>query len=458
MALEHVFATVGLILQEAAAKMSAKELRDSISKGVDAAHKDGPRSANYVDHTGDDKAGSVVYQIGWSGDDYRQAPYTKADGGHTVDADNATKVKPKMSWDATEAAKPADKPAETKEAAAPAAVTLVESMVSFPDLPATFSLTEGAAKPYPLVKIINEGRGSSGYYTKEVLKRDGPAIYKAGTPMFINHATATEAAQRPERDWNTLAAVTTGDAYWDEAGRDGPALYAPADIFSRYESEVREKAKHTGVSICASGLRDDKAMAPDGKPGMVTALTRGESIDMVTRAGRGGKLLIESAISEGGQMADTEVQKLQEATRNINLRLASDPARRLATTTLATIRLPEASKVAITERALTHVAITEAGAFDEAGFKTVLESEIRYAASFIPGGATVVGMGSQATPDPKVTEAAQERSRKDREFSMNRSAGSFGVKTEMGKRIFREGRAAFDPNYNSADKSVAVEA
>ena len=150
----------------------------------------------------------------------------------------------------------------------------------------------------------------------------------------------------------------------------------------------------------------------------------------------------------------TELQKLQEATRNINLRMASEPARRLATTTLATIKLPEASKVAITERALTHVAITEAGAFDEAGFKAVLEAEIQYAASFIPGGANVVGIGATAQPDPKVTEAARERDLKAREFEMNRSAGSFGVKTAEGKRIFREGRAAFDPNFNSLDVAV----
>ena len=30
----------------------------------------------------------------------------------------------------------------------------------------------------PLVKIISAGRGSSGYYTKEVLERDGPKIFK----------------------------------------------------------------------------------------------------------------------------------------------------------------------------------------------------------------------------------------------------------------------------------------
>ena len=64
----------------------------------------------------------------------------------------------------------------------------------------------------PLVKIISPGRGSSGYYTKELLERDGPQIFKRGTLMYINHATAAEEAARPEGDYSKLAAVTTADA------------------------------------------------------------------------------------------------------------------------------------------------------------------------------------------------------------------------------------------------------
>ena len=30
---------------------------------------------------------------------------------------------------------------------------------------------------------------------------------------------------------------------------------------------------------------------------------------------------------------------------------------------------------------------------------------------------------------------------------MNRSAGTLGIVSKEGQRIFREGRAAFDPNY-----------
>ncbi len=152
-----------------------------------------------------------------------------------------------------------DAPASESDKKPATGVRLVESAVAFPS---TFDFKE-ASNANPMVKIINEGRGTSGYYTKKVLERDGPKIFTPGTLMYINHATPAAEAQRPEGDWNKLAAVTTGKAFWDDNGKDGPALYAPAKVFSNYATQVAEKAPHTGVSIRASGSRDDKAIAPD---------------------------------------------------------------------------------------------------------------------------------------------------------------------------------------------------
>jgi len=330
-------------------------------------------------------------------------------------------------------------------------VSLVESAA----FPATFEFREAAALN-PLVKIISPGRGSSGYYTKEVLQRDGPKIFDRGTLMYINHATPAEESQRPEGDWSKLAAVTTARAAWDDNGKDGPALYAPAKVFSGHAAEVAEKAPHTGVSIRASGTRDDKAIGPDGKPGVITSLTHAESIDLVTKAGRDGKLLLESADStshddEGGDMDAPALKKLQEANRAIAKRLAKAEAREAADKTLRTIRLPEASKLAIVERACADVPITESGDFDAAAFKLVLEAEVKYAASLLPGGAQVVGLGT-ANADPKITEAARVADEKQRTRDLDRSARAMGIKTAEGMRIFREGRSAFDPTFNSTDK------
>lgn len=426
--------------------MSAGEVRSSVGKALSTAHSGTGTYPDYIDHTGDEKSGMVRYNVGgYNAPDFRQAPYSQAaDTSHSVDLTKEKKVAPVMSW----REKPVKKTKESEEsveAPAESGVRICESAL----FPSTFEFREASAVA-PLVKIISPGRGSSGFYSKEVLQRDGPKIFKRGTLMYVNHATAAEEAQRPEGDWSKLAAVTTGDAYWDEAGKDGAALYAPAKVFSGYAAEVAEKAPHTGVSIRAQGTRDDKAIAPDGKPGLITSLTHSESIDLVTKAGRDGKLLLESAdpqFSEGGSDMDANaLKKLQEANLKIFKGFATGKARELAAKTLGAIRLPEASRTAIMERACADVPVTESGDFDEANFLKVLEAEVQYAASFLPAGAKVVGIGATA-PDPKVIEAEREKNDKLRERAMDRSANSLGLRSEAAKRIFREGRAAFDPNY-----------
>jgi len=106
---------------------------------------------------------------------------------------------------------------------------------------------------------------------------------------------------------------------------------------------------------------------------------------------------------------------------------------------------------------LADVPITEAGEFDGAAFKALLEAEIKYAASFVPGGAHVVGLGSATQQDPKITEAARASDEKRRVFEMDRSARAMGVKTKEGLRIFREGRQAFDPTFCSTAEKVGAE-
>lgn len=335
----------------------------------------------------------------------------------------------------------------------PAEIALVESAAFAPGT--TF---QESAAINPLVKIISPGRGSSGYYTKEVLQRDGPKIFDRGTLMYINHATAAEEAARPEGDWTKLAAVTTERAGWMDDGPDGPALYARSKVFSGHAAEVAEKAPHTGVSIRATGTRDDKALAPDGKPGVITSLTHAESIDLVTKAGRDGKLLLEAAdAAQGDSMADdAKLKKLEEANRAISKRLARSEAREAAEAKLKPIRLPEASKVAIIERSLADVPIKETGDFDPEAFGKILEAEIKYAANLLPGGARVEGLGA-ATPKPEELEARAKESKKERKRALNETATRMGIQTKEGRRIFREGRAAFDPSYNSASGGVAVE-
>ncbi|GAA3218119.1 hypothetical protein ACFP63_08690 [Oerskovia jenensis] len=144
------------------------------------------------------------------------------------------------------------------------------------------------------VQIINPGWGSSGYYSQDVLEaaaRD--RIFPAGTHMYVNHPTATENYERPERDLNTLAAVLAEDAHWD-----GGKLVAEAVVFSNWREPLTEMAEAIGVSIrAAAEVEEGEA---DGRKGrIITRLVEGTSVDFVTKAGRGGKILqvLESALA-----------------------------------------------------------------------------------------------------------------------------------------------------------------
>lgn len=139
------------------------------------------------------------------------------------------------------------------------------------------------------ILLITPGQGSSGTYPPDVLERDGPRAIPAGTQMFLDHPGRAEERDRPERSVRDLAAVLETDAVWDAQGSDGPGLYAEARILPTMAPVVDALAEHIGVSIRGYGQAD-----PDGT---ITALTAVESVDFVTKAGRGGRVLeiLESA-------------------------------------------------------------------------------------------------------------------------------------------------------------------
>jgi hypothetical protein len=251
-------------------------------------------------------------------------------------------------------AKREDKPINvsraTKDEWKPDGVLLCESGAHFVEAP---KLQEAETTAYP-IKLISPGRGSSGYYTPEVLKKAAESkVFKAGTQMFWNHDTDQEEAMRPEGDLNRLAAVTTTDARWEEAGKDGPGLYATAKVFSDYADKVKEMGPHIGLSIRAGGSREDMKEGPDGKRGVITALNNAHSVDFVTRAGRDGKVFVEGALPEGEEdmdlkeveaLIDKRVKPLELENRQLKEQLAMSGAAKVIREAVREIRLPDASK------------------------------------------------------------------------------------------------------------------
>ena len=152
-------------------------------------------------------------------------------------------------------------------------------------------LSESAFRPDGtfLVRIISEGWGSSGYYSKKVLS-EAAGLYKKGTKMYLNHPTRTEMKERPERDVTHMAAYFIKEsAWWDDSGEYGPGLYQEAKALPNYADWLKEAAPVLGVSHYVLGKVKPGEFA--GKTGpIIESIDRVESVDFVTTPGRGGSI------------------------------------------------------------------------------------------------------------------------------------------------------------------------
>lgn len=160
------------------------------------------------------------------------------------------------------------------------------------------------------IGIITPGTGSSGVYPKETIEAAGrDRVFAKGTQMFWNHATEAEDWNRPEGDLHNLVGVLAEDAHWDD---ESGGLVAEAKIYSHWKSIVADMAEDIGVSIRASG----EVSEANGQR-VVTKLTEARSVDFVTRAGRGGRVMevLESARLREGINDETR-DLLQKAVRD----------------------------------------------------------------------------------------------------------------------------------------------
>lgn len=423
------------------------DVRNQLASGVQDIHKDGFGYGYYVDHSGDGASGDVVYQ---SNGKLKKASYSigkTEDGKRSVSIahDKAKNVTAVTSYkESNETASESDRTRQDSAdnskqngarvldiqamdrvlqerfsgLASSERLALIEKLTTVargtvPDNQSTWKpdgvllcegskfleaprLAEAVTTDYP-IKLISPGRGSSGYYPPSVLQKAAEnKVFKAGTQMFWNHDTDAEEATRPEGDLDRLAAVTTSDAAWNENGSDGPGLYARAKVFSDYADKVKEKGPHIGLSIRAGGHRDEAAVGPDGKKGVITALKNAASVDFVTKAGRDGKIFTESATAqEGEEMDKAEIQALFKESldaalaplRAENKKLTEAIAQQnlekkvpgLVKRTLEGVRLPEATITAIVEKFSTPTIMAllpmKEGAVDETELGKMVEAE-----------------------------------------------------------------------------------
>lgn len=272
-----------------------------------------------------------------------------------------------------------------------------------------------------MLKLIAPGFGSSGYYSEEVLKRDGPQVFKKGLHNYIDHPTAQEEKAKPENSLNNLASVLTEDAKWldkyvDKQGVDhGKGLYAAAKVQDGFNAFLNTFGTEIGTSIRASGKASVGEI--NGKKGpIIEAITSARSVDYVTVAGAGGKVLdlFESArknvdieIKEKGVTPMAEqpnTDALQESINKMNARFIRGEAKTYIARALTPLKVKEAIKERITANVIDCVPLTEAGEIDTAKFdetiKAAIENEMTYLSS-VGGLGKISGFGESASKTPK---------------------------------------------------------
>lgn len=156
------------------------------------------------------------------------------------------------------------------------------------------------------VKVIESGWGSSGYYPATMLAAYGPAVFKKGTKVFMNHPSMSESSDRPERDVHQLAGKLASDAVFQEG-----ALYADVEFYSHYAPIIREMAEDVGLSIHAFG--EANVGEAEGRTGPIIETLVADpltSVDVVTVAGAGGKFL---TLLESYTRKDDEIVEISES-------------------------------------------------------------------------------------------------------------------------------------------------
>jgi hypothetical protein len=258
-----------------------------------------------------------------------------------------------------------------------------------------------------LLRVITPGWGSSGYYSPELLERDGPKVFPLGTKMFWNHQTDAEEASRPEGDLRDLAGELIEDAAWHSDGPEGAGLYAKAKVFAAFQPVVEELAPHIGVSIRAMGKATNGTV--EGREGpIIDSLTHGRSVDFVTAPGAGGKVmsLFEAArpSSTEGNLNMDDQKELTEAREE----LKAIHAGAIITTAVGEAKLPDAAVKRLTEALPAKAVLNDEGKLDEDAFTVIvteaIASEVAYLTE-VTGAGSIVNMGGAKAPTEADTEA-----------------------------------------------------
>lgn len=210
--------------------------------------------------------------------------------------------------------------------------------------------------------IQSEVRGSSAYYPEAAL-REGAHLFKAGTQMYRNHLSEDEKFNRPEGDVNNLVGVLESDAVFEEDG-----LYADLHIFESNKAWLRERAPYVGLSIRATGEVEESDNGPTLK-----SFTEVMSVDVVSRAGAGGKFVSLAESAKPGVLSQVhkELTESKEETLDKELAEALDTQIKDVSALTEAVKALVAALTVVEEAKKEEVKVEEAKEFD---FEALIES------------------------------------------------------------------------------------
>ena len=138
------------------------------------------------------------------------------------------------------------------------------------------------------LRVIDAGIGSSGMYPASTIEAAAPLV-TPGTPIYADHPTVSEGLERPERSVRDLVGFIEGTGRYIA---ESHSIEAEASILPQWREPLAAMHQHVGMSIRAAADVEQR----EGKR-IIQRITSIESVDLVTKAGRGGKVLelLESA-------------------------------------------------------------------------------------------------------------------------------------------------------------------
>jgi len=140
--------------------------------------------------------------------------------------------------------------------------------------------------------LITPGKGSSGIWSEDIIKRDGPHALKKGAKCFVTHNRLENGEPDPFRMWATL----DSDSWYEE----GVGLVADINVLPSWVDKVEEVAPHTALSVYLMGEADEQ--------GHITAILEDvqNGVDMVAYPGRPGSALVNKLYESAKAISENE--------------------------------------------------------------------------------------------------------------------------------------------------------